>query len=72
MAINVNTLIFELLFSIGIKTYTGLIDTGADHTVMKEALGQEHRHRCRPHSHERSTWTRISKHLGKPNQQIHF
>ncbi len=41
MAINTSTLIFQLLFTKGNKTYKGLIDTGADRTVMKEALGRE-------------------------------
>ncbi len=40
-AINTSTLIFQLLLTIGNKTYKGLIDTGADRTVMKEALGRE-------------------------------
>ncbi len=40
-AINTSTLIFQLLFTIENKTYKGLIDTGTDQTVMKEALGRE-------------------------------
>ncbi len=41
MPINDETVTLEIVFSVGNKKYTGLVDTGADHSVMRSEFGQQ-------------------------------